>query len=334
MKRIQLMLALVLCLVVIVGNGNALAKKIIIKFPSTHASADALLNIQGAKVGEVLEELMPGVFDLKVYAGSSLGDEREVLEGLRLGSIEMTGSGVSGIADPIMLIFDMPFLFRNRDHAYSVLDGEVGQELLNNFKDPRLVAIGYFENGWRHITNNVRPVKHPDDVKGLKQRVVEHDVYLRTMRALGANVTPMPYSELYLALKTGVVDGQDNPLSNIYTSKFNEVQKYLSLTGHVYSNSVVLCSRIFWDKLTADQQAAIRKAVKIAAEYSRELSVKKDNELANKLKEGGMMVNEIENKGPFIKATQVVYDDLSDRFPPELVKRIRETKVVKYPYTD
>ncbi len=313
--------------------GPAAAEKITIKFPTVHADPNQPFNLAGKKIGEELEKLMPGVFDFKLYPASQLGNEREILEGLRLGTIEMTTSGVAGIADPIFNIFDLPFLFRNRDHVYSVLDGDVGQQLLRTQKDEQLVALGYLENGWRHVTNNERPIKQPSDLEGLKQRVVEHQVYLATMRALGASAVPIPYGELYTAMKTGVVDGQDNPLVNIYTAKMYEVQRYLTLTGHVYSNNVVFASKKFWDKLSGEQQEAVRTAVQRAMAYERKLSIQADQRLLFRLLEEGMIVNQVTDKQPFIEATKTVYDQFSDQFPPALVKRIQETESKDYPYT-
>ncbi len=330
MKKIMLLGLLVIMVMAITINTTA--AKIVIKFPTVHGDPNSLFNQGGKKIGAELEKLMPGVFDFQLYPGSQLGNEREILEGLRIGTLEMTTSGVAGIADPIFNVFDLPFLFKDRDEAYSVLDGEVGQELLKQCQDKKLVALGYFENGWRHITNNVGPINKPSDLDGLRQRVVEHQIYMATMNALGAGTVPIPYGELYTALKTGVVDGQDNPLVNIYTAKFYEVQDYLTLSGHVYSNNVIFASRHFWDKLTVEQQAAIREAVQRATEYVRKLSIANDNYLVGKLTELGVTVNTIEDKEPFVTATESVYNQFSELFPPELIERIRNTPTKYYPY--
>lgn len=324
-----------LALVLTIFAGLAAAgEKIVIKFPTVHGDPKSLFNQGGEKIGEYLTTKFPGRIQFQLYPASQLGNEREILEGLRIGTIEMTTSGVAGIADPLNDIFDMPFLFRDRHHVYTVLDGPIGKEILEKNKDQRLVALGYFENGWRHITNNKRPINSPADLQGLKQRVVEHKIYLATMKALGANAIPIPYGELYTSLKTGVVDGQDNPLINIWTAKFYEVQKYLTLSGHVYSNNVVFASRSWWDKLPADIQAGVREAVAEAAVHVRKESIKADKELVAKLKASGMVVNEIKNKEPFVEATKGVYEQFSTIFPPELVKRIREVKSNNYPYVE
>jgi len=316
-----------------VGTATA-GEKIVLKFPTVHGDPKSLFNQGGEKIGEYLTKKFPGRIEFQLYPASQLGNEREILEGLRIGTIEMTTSGVAGIADPLNDIFDMPFLFRDRHHVYTVLDGPIGKEILEKNKDQRLVALGYFENGWRHITNNKRPINAPADLRGLKQRVVEHKIYLATMKALGANAVPIPYGELYTSLKTGVVDGQDNPLVNIWTAKFYEVQKYLTLSGHVYSNNVVFASRSWWDKLPPDIQAGIREAVAEAAVHVRKESIKADKELVAKLQTSGMVVNEIKDKAPFVEATKNVYEQFADIFPPELVKRIRETKSNQYPYVE
>lgn len=320
-------------LVLALGAGTALAaEKILIKFPTVFGDPKSLFNQGAVKVGEVLMKKFPGQIQFQHYPASQLGNEREILEGMRIGTIEMATSGVAGLADPLFDIVDMPFLFRDRNHVYTVLDGAVGKDLREKIKDPKLVALGYFENGWRHITNNKRPINVPADLKGLKQRVVEHRIYLATMKALGATAIPIPFGELYTALKTGVVDGQDNPLVNIWTMKFHEVQKYLTLSGHVYSNNVVLASKAWFDKLPADIQAGVREAVAEATVLVRTESIKADKEMVEKLRAGGMVVNEIKDKAPFIEATKTVYEQFANVFPPELVKRIRETQSNTYPY--
>jgi len=322
-----------MALVLAFGSGTVQAgEKIVIKFPTVHGDPKSLFNQGGSKVGEVLMKKFPDRVTFQLYPASQLGNEREILEGMRIGTIEMTTSGVAGLADPIYDIFDMPFLFRDRNHVYSVLDGAVGKELLEKNKDQKLVALGYFENGWRHITNNKRPINAPADLNGLKQRVVEHRIYMATMRALGATAVPIPYGELYTALKTGVVDGQDNPLINIFTAKFYEVQKYLTLSGHVYSNNVVFASKAWFDKLPADIQAGVREAVAEAMVLVRTESINFDKELVGKLKAGGMVVNDIKEKAPFVEGTAGVYDQFANIFPPELVKRIRDTQSKVYPY--
>ena len=320
-------------LVLAFGSGTVQAgEKIVIKFPTVHGDPKSLFNQGGSKVGEVLMKKFPDRVTFQLYPASQLGNEREILEGMRIGTIEMTTSGVAGLADPIYDIFDMPFLFRDRNHVYSVLDGAVGKELLEKNKDQKLVALGYFENGWRHITNNKRPINAPADLNGLKQRVVEHRIYMATMRALGATAVPIPYGELYTALKTGVVDGQDNPLINIFTAKFYEVQKYLTLSGHVYSNNVVFASKAWFDKLPADIQVGVREAVAEAMVLVRTESINFDKELVGKLKAGGMVVNDLKDKAPFVEGTKGVYDQFANIFPPELVKRIRDTQSKAYPY--
>ncbi len=327
------LVGLVLVLALAIGAASA-GEKILLKFPTVHGDPMSLFNQGGNKIGEYLMKKFPGRIEFQLYPASQLGNEREILEGLRIGTIEMTTSGVAGLADPLFDIFDMPFLFRDRHHVYTVLDGPIGKEILDHNKDARLVALGYFENGFRHVTNNKRPINSPADLRGLKQRVVEHKIYLATMKALGANAVPIPYGELYTSLKTGVVDGQDNPLINIWTAKFYEVQKYLTLTGHVYSNNVVFASKAWWDKLPADIQAGVREAVAEAAVHVRKESIKADKELVAKLKGAGMQVNEIKDQMPFIEGTKSVYEQFADIFPPELVKRMRETKSNTYPYVE
>jgi len=317
------------------GAGPAqAAEKIVIKFPTVHGDPASLFNIGGNTIGEYLMKKFPGRVEFQLYPAGQMGGERQILEGLRIGSIEMTTSGVAGIADPMNDIFDMPFLFRDRNHVYTVLDGPIGKEILERNKDRSLVALGYFENGFRQITNNKRPINTPADLIGLKHRAVESRIYIATFKALGANVTPIPYPELYIALKTGAVDSEDNPLINIWTAKFYEVQKYLTLSAHAYSNNVVFASRIWWDRLPPDIQQGVREAVAEAAVVIRKESIKADKERVAKLQAAGMLVNSLKDRGAFVEATKVVYDQFADTFPPDLIKRIRETKSTAYPYVE
>ena len=217
---------------------------------------------QGADhFAKLVKERSNGEIIIQVYPSSQLGNQRDLVEGLTFGTVDMTltGTAVLGNFVPEVSIFDLPFLFRDVQHAYKALD-TVGMELCKKGEARGMITLAIWENGIRHMTNNARPIVKPEDMKGLKFRVMEQPVYIEMMKALGASPTPMAMSELYTALQKGVIDGQENPLAHIATKRFYEVQKYISLTGHTYAPELVMISAIAWKKLTPEQQALLRKA--------------------------------------------------------------------------
>ncbi|MDI3547068.1 MAG: hypothetical protein PWR10_720 [Halanaerobiales bacterium] len=216
---------------------------------------------------KLVEEKTNGSVKVKVYGSSTLGDERELVEGMVLGTIDagIVSSGLFGSYYPTMQIFEIPFLFRGREHANAVNNGPIGQKILDNLsKTTGVKAVALWEHGFRQVTNNVRPIDTPDDLKDLKIRSPEVPVYSTALRALGAVPIPMAFSELYVALERGVVDGQHNPLLHVEGQRFYEVQKYLSMMDFAYTNNVVAFSKKAWGKLTKEQQKQVIEAAKEA----------------------------------------------------------------------
>ena len=203
-----------------------------------------------------LEELSGGEFTGTQAPAGQLGGERDMIEGLQIGSLDVviTSTGPLGNFVPEVYALDLPFLFRDYDHARAVLDGEIGQELLAKIDENQLVGLAWSENGFRHVTNSQRPVRTPADLEGLKLRTMENKVHMEAFSEMGAAPTPMAFPELFTALQQGVVDGQENPITVITASKFWEVQGHVSLTGHVYSPVAVLASPILIDGLTDEQK--------------------------------------------------------------------------------
>ncbi len=222
---------------------------------------DSHYGVAAQKWQEVVEAETDGKFKFRHFPSSGLGGEREVVEGLQLGTVEATivSTGTLSNFVPETGVTDIPFLFRSLDHARRVLDGPVGQEILAKFDDAGLVAIAWGEQGFRHITNNRNPINAPEDLAGMKLRTMENPVHLQAFNALGAAPTPMAWPEVIGALQQGTIDGQENPLSVIVSVKLNEVQKYLTLSGHVYSPAMLLISKPFWDGLSDEDKAAFEK---------------------------------------------------------------------------
>lgn len=267
---------------------------------------------QGADYfANLVKERSNGEIEIKVFPSSSLGDQRELVEGLTLGTVDMTltGTAVLGNFIPEVSVFDLPFLFRDVQHAYKALD-TVGMELCKKGEARGMITLAIWENGVRHMTNNAHPIKTPADMKGLKFRVMEQPVYISMMKSMGASPTPMAMSELYTSLQKGVVDGQENPLGHIATKRFYEVQKYLSLSGHTYAPEPLLISVSSWKKLSPAQQEILRKAAEDTRDWERELSRKMDVECLEIVKNSGScQVNEDVDKEAFAQITKSVWND-------------------------
>ena len=226
------------------------------------------------------------------------------MEGLQLGTLEMTltYTGPMGNFVPEIKLFNLPYLFANREEAYKILDGPIGTEIADKLQKIGIRSLGWYENGFRNVTNNVRPINTLADMKGVKIRVMEDSLFIDSMKALGASPPPMAFGELYTALEQGTVDAQENPLGNIYTSRFQEVQKYLAMTGHFYSPVMLLVSEIFWKSLPPAQQQALAEA----RDYERKLSMDSEADYKKKLIEAGMKITE-PDKAAFIAAVKPVF---------------------------
>ncbi len=275
-----------------------------------------------------VKELSNGEIDIKVYPSSQLGNQRDLVEGLGLGTVDMTltGTAVMGNFVPEMAVFDLPFIFRDTDHAYKALD-TVGMELAKKGEPQGMITLAMWENGIRHMTNNKLPIKEPSDMKGLKVRVMEQPVYIEMMKSLGASPTPMAMSELYTALQKGVIDAQENPLGHIATKRFNEVQKYLSLTGHTYAPEPLLISKMAWNKLSPAQQEILKKAAIETRDWERKLCRDLESKYLEQIKKAGTtQINDDVNKEAFAKATRPVWDIYAKRFGDKNIKAIQEIK--------
>ena len=266
-------------------------------------------------------------FTFKDFPSSGLGGEREVVEGVQLGTVDMTivSTGTLSNFVPEVGVFDVPFLFSSLDHARRVLDGEIGQEMLARFDEAGLHALAWGEQGFRHITNNRGPITTPADAKGLKIRTMENPVHIKAFEALGAAPTPMAWPEVIGALQQGAIDGQENPLSVIVSAKLNEVQKYLTLYGHVYSPAVILISPALWNSLDDSQKAAFDKAAKDAVTAMRAYVDEVEASGVETLKQAGMQVNELtpDQKAAFRAALEGPYKDYEAQFGKDLMDRIQ-----------
>ena len=309
-----------------------------VAFASVAASAQTTLGIGyalsptshygvGAEAfAAAVEEGTDGRYVIEQFPNSALGGEREMIEGAQIGSVDVliTSTGPVGNFVPETLITDIPFLFRDYDHARAVLDGPIGQEILDQFPPHGLVALAWAENGFRNLTNSVHQVRAPADLSGLKLRTMQNDVHILAFETLGALPTPMAWPEVYTALQQGTVDGQENPIPVIVAASLAEVQPYLSLTRHVYSPSLFIMSKTVWDGLSdADQQAFV-DAARAGATAMRDEVSRVEQSGVDTLRGAGMDVIEEVDLVAFQEALASAYAQYAERFGEAPIDRIRD----------
>jgi len=243
---------------------------------------------------EQVGRLSGGKMNVKTYGNGALGSDEQMQNALIGGSQEMTFVSTAPLAGMVKEfgVFDLPFLFDNEKVADQVLDGPEGKKLLDKLTDKGLIGLLYWENGFRNITNSRLAINKAQDLDGIKLRVMQNQVALSVFKGLGANAIPMPFTELFTALETKTVDGQENPLSTIQTSKFYEVQPYLTISNHVYTPFVLLASKKWWDGLSADEHNVLRQAAKESQAFQRKVSREAAIEALTYLKGKGVKVSE------------------------------------------
>lgn len=298
-----------------------------IKF--AHAGSDTHPYSIGLKEWQpLLDKASGGAIKLQIYGNAQLGGERELAEGTRLGSIDMSSVAADGPLPawvPELQALGLPFLIRDREHAYKVLDGPVGKEFEKKLEAQNLVVLTWWELGFRNMTTKNKPINGPDDIKGLKMRVQESKVWIEFMKALGAIPTPIPFNELYTALQQGVVDGQENPVITITAMKFYEVQKQVALTEHVYTALPVLASKKWWDGLKPEQRKVILETAKQSQDLQRKSTIKAGDEGFDFIKSQGVNITTVD-KTKFAELTKDVPNAVADMVPAALVQQIRDIK--------
>ena len=275
-----------------------------------------------------VEKRTNGRYKVQNFYAGALGAERESIEGVQLGTIDLTMTSTGPVPNfvPEVAILDIPFLFRDYAHARAVLDGPVGQDMLKKFDAKGIKALAWGENGFRHMTNNKHPVNAPDDLKGLKMRTMENPIHIEAYRQFGILPTPMAFTEVFTALQQGTVDGQENPLSVITAAKLDQVQKYLSLTGHVYSPALIMMSRAQFDKLSPADQQAFLDAAKEAVKANRARIDEDERRPVGDLRAKGMAVVDTLDKSKFQATLAPVYADFGKKFGQENIDKIKNYK--------
>jgi TRAP-type transport system periplasmic protein len=274
---------------------------------------------------ETLERLTNGRYRVTIQRNDN---EREILESIQIGTLDLgiTSTGPVGNFVPAIRNLDVPFLFRDRAHAHGVLDGQIGKEMLDAFKPRGMVALAWLENGFRHLTNSKREVRTPEEVQGLKIRTMENQVHMRAFTTLGALPTPMAFSELTTALQQGTVDGQENPIPVIVGNNLNQVQKHLTLTGHVYSPAVLVASPQVMGRLNADDQKAFAEAATAAAKANRDRVSSDEATGVEALRSRGMTVVTDVDRSKFQAALAPAYQVYARELDGALLERIRNWK--------
>ena len=262
------------------------------------------------------------------FPSSALGGEREQIEAVQLGTQDLvnTSTGPVGNFVPEVKIVDIPFLFRDYDHARKVMDGPIGQDILSKFPSKGIIALGWTENGFRHMTNSKRDIVKPADAAGLKMRTMENKVHMDGYRTFGILPTPMAFPELFGALQQGTVDGQENPIPVILASKFSQVQKHLSLTGHVYSPALLLMSPRTWNKLTeADKKVFLEAAKKAGAAQRKKVNDDENSGIAQLEKEGVKVIKTVDSNA-FREALKPAYVSYAKEFGADNIKKIQDVR--------
>lgn len=324
MKKLTLLAAaLAVAVLVPVGASAQTAMKI-----SISIAQNSHQGIGIDTLAREVEKRTNGRIKIQGFYSGSLGGERESIEAVQLGTQELTFTSTGPVPNfvPAARILDIPFLFRDKAHARAVLDGPIGQEMLKEFESKGFKALAWGENGVRHMTNSKRSVNSPEDLKGLKMRTMENPVHVAAYKGFGIVTTPMAFPEVFTALQQGTVDGQENPLSVIMAAKFDQVQKHLSLTGHVYSPAIFLMNKASFDKLSAADKQVFLDAAAEAVKANRARVDEDDAKGVAELRSKGMTVVENVDKAKFQAALTPVYAEFEKQFGKANIDRIRNFK--------
>jgi len=277
------------------------------------------------KLKEIVEKKTNGQIEIEIYHSAALGEEDQMIESLQMGTIDISTISAAPLTAFVKeyMACDLPFTFATPEEAYKFYDGEIGNILFEKTEHLGLVGLAWWENGFRNFTNNKRPITCPDDMKGLKIRTMNSPVHMASVRALGADAVPVPFGELYSALQQGVVDGEENPVANIHSSRFNEVQKYLTLSRHFYDPSPLFISQKTLDKLNDEQIAIIKEAAIEARDYMRNIANEQEAGLVEDLKKNGMEVTVLtpEQIQAFQEATKDVYKEFIDKIGEDFLNK-------------
>jgi len=306
---------------------GAAAAQTVLKSSDTHP--DEYPTVEGVKYfGELIKERTGGRYAVEVYHSAQLGEEKDTIEQVRSGVIELNRVSMAPFNGTVKesIVPALPYIFRSEDHMHKVMDGAIGEQIAKAFEDAGLVVLAFYDAGARSFYNSKKPIKTVEDMKGLKFRVIQSDIFVDMTNALGANATPMPYGEVYSSIETGVIDGAENNYPSYDTAKHVEVAKFYSLDEHTILPEVFVMNKTAFDKLTPEDQAIFKQAGKDSIAKQRELWAAKTGESKANVEKVGAQINEVDKQG-FIDAMQPVYDKhITD---PVLKKMVEDVKAVQ-----
>ena len=323
MKKLQKTLFIVLTIALL--NLSAVAADF--TFQAGHVlTEDHPYHIGLVEWAKRIKERTDGRIVINVFANSTLGNERDMIEALQFGTLDITLPNSAPMANftNAMKVFDLPFLFENRDSVAKILDGEIGAGILSSLDAIGVVGLAFWENGFRDIANSKVQIRVPADLKGLKIRTMENHIHMAAFRTWGADPTAMAWGEVYTALQQGTIDGLENPITPIYMNKMHEVAKIISATGHFYCPAPLLFSKITWDSLDAADQKIIREASVEVRDIQRRLCAEADGIYREKMTKDGAVIVEDIDKSVWRAASQPVYDQYAKEVGQDVLAKIRE----------
>lgn len=290
----------------------AIAAEVDIRFgwATTDSEKDAY-NFAARTFAGALEEAKPGHFEVSFFPNRQLGDEREMLQGIQLGTVDaalITNSVIANV-EPAFTVNDLPFLYANEPQAFEILDGPLGDGLFEEVRDKKIVGLSWCASGFRNMANRARPITTPADLEGLKFRVIQSPLFVQMFDLLGGSAVPMPYGEVFTALQQGTIDGMENPTWAIQAIKINEVTSYLSITRHIYSTAPIVMSGRFYDSLSDEDQKIVKDAAMKACVAQRKFSEDQETKIIEELGEAGMEVNYVEDMSAFQSKMGPLYDN-------------------------
>lgn len=280
-------------------------------------------HIAATKFSEILAEKSNGRIKANIFPSSQLGGSRELMTSVMNGTIQMAATSTFGTIDKKLLAVEMPYIFRDFDHISEFTKSDVSTNLLSRLEDQKVHGMGFWTVGYRNVGNSKKPVHTPEDLKGLMIRAFENELLTDTLKALGANVTVLPYPEVYMALQTGTIDGEENPYVNTHAMKFFEGEKYKTETRHLNNFEIVGANLDWWNSLSSEDQEIISSSFAEATEYYMELEKEADEKYKQELKNEGMEIIEIDDYQPWIDAVQPVYEKWEAELGKDLIDSIK-----------
>jgi tripartite ATP-independent transporter DctP family solute receptor len=326
-RREALQLGMTASLLGLMGGGTTAAEQKIV-FKASDVHPEGYPTVQAVEnMGKKLSDATGGRLSIQMYASMQLGGEKEAIEQAQVGALQLARVSVGALGPVVddLNVFNLPFLFRDTAHMEKVIDGPIGQELLDKVTanpNTRLVGLAWMDAGARNLYDTKKPIKSIDDVKGLKVRVMGNPMFVDMMNALGGNGVAMGYDQVFSALQTGVVDGAENNPPSFYFDNHYQAAKYYTLTEHLIVPEILVFSRLTWDTLSKDDQALIKKLAREAQLEERQLWNEKEQQAIEKMKAGGIEIITISDKTPFQKAVKPVWDKYGAKYA-ELIKRIQ-----------